>query len=146
MSSFWGAYPTFVPHPTKALRKEFNRLASQQRWNDNQKRKKWLQCAQKEFLHQFGDDEKSLAGWQAMCAIVEVDEIPESISRCKRLLKDTVWVNIYDLLDAKRTGSPPKKHRSAGALAEYCRQTDKIFPKRKAKANPFLRVLLVEVF
>ncbi|KAK7007972.1 hypothetical protein R3P38DRAFT_3211624 [Favolaschia claudopus] len=146
MSAFWDDYPAFVHRTNVPLKQEFGRLASQLHWSKQQKRVQWLRCAQEEFKHHFGRDEKGLAGWQAMCALVEVHEIPDSVAGCKRLLKDNIWVNIFDLLDAQRMGKLAKRHDSARALGKYCRDTRRIFPKHEAKANPFLRVLLVEVF
>jgi hypothetical protein len=63
-----------------------------------------------------------------------------------QVLRTTVWINIFDLMDAKRTGRPVKKHASANALRAYTRRTKKIFPKKAAKDNQFLKVLLVEIF
>jgi hypothetical protein len=63
-----------------------------------------------------------------------------------QVLRNTIWVNIFDLVDAKRTGTPVKKHASAEALRKYTKKTKKIFPRKAAKENRFLKVLLVELF
>jgi len=55
-------------------------------------------------------------------------------------------INIVDLINAKKTGVYPMRHRSKAALAEYTRASGQVFPKSLAKENGFLKVLLVEVF
>ncbi|KAJ6505546.1 hypothetical protein C8R45DRAFT_861220 [Mycena sanguinolenta] len=147
MSTYWNAHPDFVHNPAAPLHQEFKLLAAQCGWNrrEAQYKREWERCAREEFAHHFGRDENRLAGWQAMCATVGVKEVPESIKQCKLLLR-TTWINIFDLLDAKRTGRPVKKHASAKALREYTKQTGKIFPKKEAKSNQFLKAWLIKVF
>jgi hypothetical protein len=50
------------------------------------------------------------------------------------------------LIDAKRTGKPVRKHTTEDALRDYIIRTGKVFPKKTAKDNRFLKVLLIEVF
>ncbi|KAF7367751.1 hypothetical protein MSAN_00839100 [Mycena sanguinolenta] len=147
MSSYWNAHPNFVHNPAAPLQQEFNRLADQNGWDPDkaQYKREWKRCGQEEFAHHFGRDENRLAGWQAMCATVGVKEVPESIKQCKQVLR-TTWINIFDLLDAKRTGRPVKKHASAKALREYTKREDKIFPKKDAKKNRFLKAWLIKMF
>jgi hypothetical protein len=57
-----------------------------------------------------------------------------------------VWVNIVDLIDARRTGIPVKRHGSMKALRDYIRKTKKIYPKEAAKQNGFLKAFLITVF
>ncbi|KAJ7449477.1 hypothetical protein B0H11DRAFT_2247215 [Mycena galericulata] len=130
MSTYWNAYPNFVHNPAAPLHQEFKLLAAHCGWGvrSAQYRTEWARCAREEFGYQFGRDDNRLAG-------VAGDA-----------LRNKVWVNIYDLIDAKRTGRPVKKHASADALRKYTKKTKKIFPKASAKGNPFLKVLLVELF
>ncbi|KAJ7232433.1 hypothetical protein B0H12DRAFT_1028383 [Mycena haematopus] len=148
MSTYWNAHPTFVHNPTAPLHQEFKRLAEQCGWSrkGTQYKREWERCGREEFSHHFGRDDNRLAGWQAMCATAGVKEAPESIKQCKQVLHASVWINIFDLLDAKRTGKPVKKHASLKALREYTKRTNKIFPKKAAKENQFLKVLLREIF
>ncbi|KAF7340475.1 hypothetical protein MVEN_01967800 [Mycena venus] len=146
MSTYWDAYPNFVHNTTAPLQQEFKLLAAQCGWSGEKYKKEWARCGVEEFSHHFGRDDNRLAGWQAMCALVQVDEVPDSIKKCKQVLRTTVWVNIFDLVDAKRTGEPVKKHASAEALRKYSKKHKKIFPKKTAKENRFLTVLLIEMF
>ncbi|KAJ7461287.1 hypothetical protein B0H11DRAFT_2285861 [Mycena galericulata] len=150
MSTYWNAYPNFVHNPAAPLHQEFKLLAAHCGWGvrSTQYKTEWARCAREEFGYQFGRDDNRLAGWQAMCVLVGMEDVdvPDSITRCKQALRNKVWVNIYDLIDAKRTGRPVKKHASGDALRKYTKKTKKIFPKAAAKGNPFLKVLLVEMF
>ncbi|CAK5279655.1 unnamed protein product [Mycena citricolor] len=147
MSSFWTSLRGFDHDPTAPLREEFDRLAEQRGWklkSENYKQN-WVRCALEEFGYQFGRDEDRLAGWQALCAIVGVTDVPDTIVGCRAIMKKT-WVNIYDLLDAQRTGGPVVQHRTKHALRVYSLQNEKIFPKETAKENRFLAVLLIDMF
>lgn len=55
-------------------------------------------------------------------------------------------INIYDLIDAQRTGNPVKTHPSKEALREYTLEKHMIFPLKSAKKNRFLKILLTEMF
>ncbi|KAJ7223595.1 hypothetical protein GGX14DRAFT_352274 [Mycena pura] len=147
MSTYWDAHPDFARNPVAPLRQEFERLAAQRGWNVRGKQfaREWGTCGRMEFAHHFGCDDNRLAGWQAMCAFVGVASIPTSIKKCKAEMR-TIFVNIHDLIDAKRTGQPVKKHSSAEALRKYTIKRNKIFPKHEAKQNRFLKVLLIEIF
>jgi hypothetical protein len=57
-----------------------------------------------------------------------------------------VWVNIVDLIDSRRTGTPVKRHASMKALRSYIKKTKKIYPKEAAKRNEFLKAFLITVF
>lgn len=58
-----------------------------------------------------------------------------------------VWVNIYDLIDAVEANqTPPTRFPSQAALARYTIQTDRIYPRKKAKEGGPVRLLLANVF
>jgi hypothetical protein len=58
-----------------------------------------------------------------------------------------VWVNIVDLMNARRTGTKVKRFPSAEALRAYTRgKKSRVFSKNEAKRNGFLKVLLITVF
>ncbi|KAJ7609437.1 hypothetical protein FB45DRAFT_1066847 [Roridomyces roridus] len=149
MSAYWTAHPDFNHNPALPLRQQFGALAALRGWRKRSKvyNREWEKCGREEFTFQFGSDENRLAGWQAMCALVGVNEndVPASITRCKQLLRRH-WVNIYDLLDAQRSGTIAKTHPSCGALQHYTISKHKIFPLKSAKGNRFLKVLLIDMF
>jgi len=92
----------------------------------------------------FGD-EGQLANWQKLCTDVGMDEIPTSITQCRKAL-NKVWVNIYDFLDAKAEGKPVRKFKSEWALAKYTLDTGKVYPKKHAKEGGPARTLLAHIF
>ncbi|CAK5264090.1 unnamed protein product [Mycena citricolor] len=149
MSSYWLCFPDFEHDPFVPLRQEFERLAREEGWGKKSRmfKDQWGLCGIQEFGYQFGKDENRLAGWQALCATVGVKKTPDSIAKCKTIMRNT-WVNIYDLLDAKRTGKTVLKHPSKDALRSYSinSKPPKIFSKAQAKKNRFLKILLIEMF
>ncbi|KAI0966769.1 hypothetical protein F4678DRAFT_266062 [Xylaria arbuscula] len=68
-----------------------------------------------------------------------------SKNKCRQALK-TVWVNIYDFLNAIKKGEPvyyfPNKH----ALAAYTESHRKFYPKRFIVKGSPLRQLLANIF
>ncbi|THV45828.1 hypothetical protein BGAL_0446g00020 [Botrytis galanthina] len=92
----------------------------------------------------FGN-ETELANWQRLCVDVGLEEIPTSITKCRKAL-GKVWVNIYDFLDAKAEGKPVKRYPSERKLAIYTLDTGKIYPKSKAKEGGPARALLAHIF
>ncbi|KAJ7259904.1 hypothetical protein C8J57DRAFT_1185085 [Mycena rebaudengoi] len=147
MSTYWDSYPNFVQNATAPLDQEFALLAAQCGWKEGgpRYRKEWIRCGKVEFNYHFGREDNKLAGWQAVCALVGTRGIPTSISQCKKTLRNGIWVNIFDLISAKRTGTRVRRHPSRVALREYTKD-GKIFPKATVKTNDFLKVLLVEIF
>lgn len=55
-------------------------------------------------------------------------------------------VNIFDLIDSRRTGATVQRFPNQAALKKYTRETQKIFPKQAAKADGFLKELLRKIF
>ncbi|KIM27374.1 hypothetical protein M408DRAFT_330079 [Serendipita vermifera MAFF 305830] len=149
MSSYWSLFPDFDHNEHAPLQEEFARLAEQNNWDGDDDRSKairriqWGRCFRLEFNKHYGEDASSLAGWQALCKEVRLQNIPESVEECKRALKGRVWVNIVDLVDCRRTGQKVKRHKTEEALRRYTKSTEKIFPKREAKENGFLTALLI---
>jgi hypothetical protein len=54
-------------------------------------------------------------------------------------------VNIYDLIEAERIGTPVQVFDSEKALGQYTRATVKFFPRDNAVSGGFLRFLLRRV-
>ena len=57
-----------------------------------------------------------------------------------------VHVNIIDLLDSRRQRTQVQVFATRQKLVSYTWATAKIFPKKKAKENVLLKILLREVF
>ena len=55
-----------------------------------------------------------------------------------------IWINIFDLLDAKKTGTRVLRFPNLRALAEYSYENEKVFPLKKAKGGA-LKFLLRKI-
>ncbi|GBE79462.1 hypothetical protein SCP_0206620 [Sparassis crispa] len=146
MVAYWDSYPNFDHNARAPLRTEFERLATQRGWRAGSRRyrNEWAQCCVTEFGRHYGHHDR-LDGWQALCVEVGIRDVPTSITACKKILNRT-WVNLVDLIDCRRTGQRVQRHRSRDALRQYSVDNDKIFPKKEAKRNGFLKVLLIQMF
>ncbi|KAK0746114.1 hypothetical protein B0T18DRAFT_488747 [Schizothecium vesticola] len=75
-----------------------------------------------------------LSDWQRLCWDVGLEEEYPTKTQCKKALR-TVHVNIYDLLDAVKAGNQVYRFKNQWQLAQYCKETKKIYPKKKAKES-----------
>lgn len=91
MPSYWSQFPEFDHNPNAPIKVEFNRLAEMKDWDgkkDQKKakyRKEWIKCFRSEFGKHYGSDDSSLEGWQSLCGEVGLDDIPETITKCKKV-------------------------------------------------------------
>ncbi|KAI9835323.1 MAG: hypothetical protein M1819_002467 [Sarea resinae] len=147
MASFFETFAKFEPDPTASLEDEFKRLALQRNWVPGKKafRKNRALCYSAEFATHYGSDASKLETWQGLCREVQIKEIPASIKKCKKVLK-SVNVNLVDLVNCRRTGAPVQLFPSRTALREYSMENDKIFPRKAAKADGFIKALLIVMF
>ncbi|KAH7400385.1 hypothetical protein BKA64DRAFT_708069 [Cadophora sp. MPI-SDFR-AT-0126] len=97
-----------------------------------------------EFARYFGSEDK-LENWQRLCRDVGIEDVPQSLKKCKVALRK-VWVNIYDLIEAVRKNEIPRRFPSQHALSAYTLRTQRIFPKKKAKEGGPVRQLLAHIF
>jgi len=147
MPSYWETYPNFDHNEHNGVQEEFGRLAAMRGWEKGGRRyrKEWDLCISSEGQKHLGHSTSSLPAWQALCREVGVREarIPTSIKQCKSRLKTSVFINIVDLIDCRRTGRQVQRHASKDALRKYTKRTEKIYPKKLAKENGFLTALLI---
>lgn len=77
-----------------------------------------------------------LEDWQRLCGDIGLKDGLESITKCRKALK-SVYVNIYDLLDAVKKGEHPQQFPDLEALIYYSfggeEGCKKIYPKRHVK-------------
>lgn len=162
MPSYWQRY-SFERPEDEDIVSSFNRLAISRQWAQGSRtyRTEYAECVGAAFKERFGSDGTKLAGWQALCKDAGMSDVPPSIRQCRlvgtlsfqvRLIRlvmqalSRVYINIVDLTQARATGKPVTKFKSAGALRDYILKTRKIFPKEAAKKNGFLKALLITVF
>ncbi|KAL7282912.1 hypothetical protein ACG7TL_002329 [Trametes sanguinea] len=120
-----------------------------------------------DFTAFWGADKTKLSAWRDLCRCVGIRKVPSSIEGSKDAKRqaicidgvrishaehsssqalEPIHVNLVDLVDSKRARQQPKVFNSEDALASYSRETEKIFPKTRAKANSLLRQFLAHVF
>jgi hypothetical protein len=77
----------FTPDPTAPLASEFARLAQSQGWRPDSKkyRKERALCFAAEFEAHYGNKSERLEGWQSLCQEVDINPIPSSITKCKKV-------------------------------------------------------------
>jgi hypothetical protein len=103
-------------------------------------RQAWTEVAESEFQG------SSILHYQTLCQDLDIDPIPETVSKCKRELRQ-VFVNIVDLVEYRRNGrkgQKPKRFPSLKKLKGYCKVEVKYYRKERAKAE-MLRVLLKQL-
>ncbi|EMC91996.1 hypothetical protein BAUCODRAFT_152335 [Baudoinia panamericana UAMH 10762] len=97
------------------------------------------------FSLEYGRDETNLGGWQRLCDDCGVQR-RASIKQCKAALR-AVAVNIWDLIQARRTGDlPAPRYTSKAELRRDLADPSRRFPLARLKTmqeNKLLRALLV---
>ena len=70
------------------------------------------------------------------------------INETLQYLRTRIHVNIQDLMDHRRSQltGPVKTFRSTRALTQYTREEEKLFPKKLAKKNPLVKILLRAIY
>ena len=114
-----------------------------------------------QFNDTYGTDVDDLNSWQMMCAVLNMDPIPQTLQACqdvsirvgtltlcgpaeKTNLQAVFMthVNLVDLTDAPTTHQPVRWFPSEMALSDYTLETKKFFPSHSAYAGGLLRFLL----
>lgn len=97
-----------------------------------------------EFENYIGDESK-LENLQRLCRDLYIEPIPKSITEAKKAIK-AVNVNIYDFLHQVHGRiERAKQFSNFWKLQRYSVEKNLIFPKKKAKADSALKLLLKEV-
>ena len=87
IAAFFAQWPQFAYDETTAPTREFGRLARAQQWSD-EARDQYREDFQTAMVHQFnqvyGTDENDIGAWQALCARLGVEEVPETLAECRK--------------------------------------------------------------
>ncbi|TFK69021.1 hypothetical protein BDN72DRAFT_841109 [Pluteus cervinus] len=150
LESFFSEYTLFTYIPTNHPSDEFARLVSENQWS--KKGEKYKQAKEEydlalviEFGKIYGSDERSWDSWRTLCEVLGVEEVPGSVTACKKIVRNT-HVNLADLVATFATGQPVEIFPDRRALKVYTRRTKKIFPKATAKSSSLLKCLLRRMF
>ncbi|KAH7088223.1 hypothetical protein FB567DRAFT_559904 [Paraphoma chrysanthemicola] len=141
VSDFWLQFVGFEPNPTATFKAEFARLAAHQDWATPTKRERQVEALTAEVAFHYGTCMDKLSHWQQLCEDVGIEDVPSSITKCKKTLRP-VLVNLYNLIDHCR--NPDIAVLRFKSYMAFCRYTrgGRTFPKACAKQDGFIRVLL----
>ncbi|RXW17794.1 hypothetical protein EST38_g8055 [Candolleomyces aberdarensis] len=140
---------TFSYDSTESATSEFHRLCRVMSWERDDPEQKeayeeFRDALVMEFNENFGTDANDLTSWQALCAAVRIDHIPDSLAEARRAMLD-IHVNLVDLTDGVDPAEillfPTEK-----ALSEYTISTHKIFPRENVHSGSLLKELLRHIF
>ncbi|KAF2684414.1 hypothetical protein K458DRAFT_417998 [Lentithecium fluviatile CBS 122367] len=142
--SYFSRFTTFAPKADTNFLAQFNALAISQGWSKKEKAKRRVDAIQGEFEYLYGTDTTRLDKWQDLCREVGIEEVPGSITKCKKALGSRkVMVNLVNLIDHRRRGVPLHKFANYGAFCAYTMKHK--FPREMAKKDGFIRALLRHV-
>ncbi|KAH3973274.1 hypothetical protein HBH70_064700 [Parastagonospora nodorum] len=141
-SSYFAQFSDFEEEPGASLTSEMARLAVQEKWSKKEKQRQRLDAFDAEFARHFGTDMGKLEMWQEMCCLCRIEDIPTSITQCKKALAK-VHLNIFNFLDHCRNPKvfELKLFRNISKLREYT-VPNFIYPLKRAKADTFIKALL----
>lgn len=169
----FSTFQNFKPDENRSFADEFDALASSQGWNQgsNEYREQKTIALRKELDYHYIDrdtrikreddsdddvgshggtehltEEDRLKGYQEFCH--EVGKPPgRTIEECIATLKDKPYVNIIDLIDARRMKKKFKTYVSFEAFKDYTMSTPgKRVDVRYARQDPFLAPLLQDFY
>ena len=91
---YFDHFPDFRPNQKASLRKEVKRLGRREGWNSRRIREETARACADEFHHFFGKEDK-LAVWQLICSDLTTENIPSSITQCKKVCK-VAYAQMYN--------------------------------------------------
>ncbi|KAK7686036.1 hypothetical protein QCA50_010848 [Cerrena zonata] len=80
----------------------------------------------------YGRTESRKAGWRRLCCDAGIDPVPNTPKECRKEIEEK-YINIVDLLSAKRGGRPIVSYKNLNELAKQTRRPMRMFPSRKVK-------------
>jgi hypothetical protein len=78
-------YEGFAEDPLAGFIANFDRLAINERWSKNQKKKHRAEAVEFEMARHYGTDMSKLEKWQDLCCEVGIEDTPPSITKCKKV-------------------------------------------------------------
>ncbi|OJA19762.1 hypothetical protein AZE42_06789 [Rhizopogon vesiculosus] len=149
LAVFFAQFESFSFNARQSSHKNFKRLVRtiSSGPNDPERRaarEGFKDALVQEFNERFGTDGNDLAAWQNLCDVLRIVPVPEAIQECRQRVWDT-HVNLVDLVDTARMGTPVRVFASLGELTAYTIQTGKYFPKENAYQGGLLKELLREI-
>ncbi|KAG8769066.1 hypothetical protein FRC12_005188 [Ceratobasidium sp. 428] len=142
-AAFFARFPFFNYDPSQSFSKQFKTLKKTPQWKENTGRQpiNYKLALVLQFNETYGTDQNDTASWQNLCRVLQIEDVPEDITSCKKIVKST-HVNFVDLVEMPNTQRPVKHFKSCVSLSWYSKKKDKIFPRDEAKAGGILKYLL----
>ncbi|KAG0701162.1 hypothetical protein DFH29DRAFT_578645 [Suillus ampliporus] len=149
LAAFFAQFESFSFNARQPSNKNFDRLIRVLKIEPNDPerhvvREGFKDALVMEFNERFGTDGNDLAAWQNLCCVLQIAPVPDTIPECCQCVWDT-HVNLVDLVDTARIGTPIKLFASLGELTAYTIKTKKFFPKQNAYQGGLLKELLREI-
>ncbi|KAG1731814.1 uncharacterized protein EDB91DRAFT_707621 [Suillus paluster] len=149
LAAFFAQFQSFSFNANQSSNKNFDRLIKVLNFGPNDPQRRAAREGFKdalvlEFNERFGTDGNDIAAWQNLCCVLRIVPVPDTIQECRQRVWDT-HVNLVDLVDTARNGTPVELFASLGELTAYTLQTKKFFPKHNAYEGGLLKELLREI-
>lgn len=147
LGGYFIQFPDFVPRTDVGFLNNFNKLSVQEKWSKSEKARRREEAVETEFAHYFGTDYHNVAKWQELCRLVGIEtEGLTSINKCKKALSARkVMVNLANLVDHLKNGTPLQEFKSFSDFQKYTLKPGRCMSRKLAKKNAFVRVLLRNV-
>lgn len=139
----------------------FNRLAIREGWSKKQRNKHRTEAIVGELEVLYGTNNEKLEKWQELCRDVGIDPAPPSITQCKKVCRHAdvqsclltcvqalskVYVNLVNLINHRRNRNVPLRvfpnYHAFRTWTLGGKNRSRIFPKKAAKAEGFIKALL----
>ncbi|KAF8599059.1 hypothetical protein BDV93DRAFT_592384 [Ceratobasidium sp. AG-I] len=149
LAAFFAQYQGFQYNSSQAAVNQFNRLRRSHEWGRNSTeltdaRQDFRRALVLQFNATYGTNQNDLAAWQNLCRALNVEDIPEELSECKKLIK-RLFINLVDLVDSPNTGRAVRHFETNAKLSKYTRRTGKFMSKGDAHAGGLLKYLLRQI-
>ncbi|KAL2827981.1 hypothetical protein BDW59DRAFT_159939 [Aspergillus cavernicola] len=149
IDAFFSHYPDFTYQRDQPIYSELHHMYDTFNWRrENPEReeawKKFRVAVIETFNSIFGSDAEDLASWQRICRSLGITPIPQGLSEARKAVVQT-HVNLVDLLESVRNGSPVETFSTLEELRKYTVNEGRYFPKEEAYEGGLLRYLLREI-
>lgn len=149
IDTFFAQYPGFAYSREQQIHAEFYRMCDNFGWHKNEPERERAQelfriAVIQAFNSTVGSNANDLASWQRICRCLRISPIPNGLRNARQAVVQT-HVNLIDLLQSIRTGSPVETFSTLEDLRAYTIESGKYFPKEEAYEGGLLRFLLREI-
>ena len=100
IAAFFVEYTGFQYNPAQPSVNQFRRLWKTRGWNKNSReyiraRQGFYLALVLQFNATYGTDQNDLAAWQNLCRAFKVEDVPEELSKCRKVISAAAWCTIW---------------------------------------------------